>query len=70
MSDKPEEPEADEPPIHPTVPVALGIPKGMLADYDADVSRGLYADRQTALLDGLVEGWRHHAASTAPCGLI
>ena len=55
--------ETDEPPIgptHPTVPVTVNIPEGMLRDYDGDVERGLYADREAALLDALVEGWRHH----------
>jgi Arc/MetJ-type ribon-helix-helix transcriptional regulator len=58
MSD--ESDEARIGPTHPTVPVTVNIPEGMLRDYHADVERGLYADREAALLDALVEGWRHH----------
>jgi Arc/MetJ-type ribon-helix-helix transcriptional regulator len=58
MSDESDEPQIG--PTHPTVPVTVSIPEGMLRDYDGDVERGLYADREAALLDALVEGWRHH----------
>lgn len=58
LSDESEEPHIG--PSHPTVPVTVNIPEGMLRDYDGEVERGIYANRETALLDALVEGWRHH----------
>jgi hypothetical protein len=34
--------------------------RGCSATTTATSSAGLYADRETALLDALVEGWLHH----------
>jgi hypothetical protein len=57
MSDitAPEEPARAE-----TIPVTIDIPTGLLAGYDAEVERGIYQTRETALLHGLVESHRHH----------
>ena len=53
----------DEPPRPETVPVTVDVPVGLLASYDGDVERGLYATRESALLHGLVESARHHGGS-------
>jgi hypothetical protein len=50
----------DEPPQPETVPVTVNVPVGLLASYERDVERGLYATRESALLHGLVESARHH----------
>jgi hypothetical protein len=68
MSDDIDEPHFG--PTHPTVPVTVNIPEGKLRDYDGDVERSLYADREAALLDALVEGGGITAAATRRCGSI
>jgi hypothetical protein len=50
----------EEPPRPETVPVTVNVPVGLLASYDGDVERGIYASRECALLHGLVESARHH----------
>jgi Arc/MetJ-type ribon-helix-helix transcriptional regulator len=42
------------------VEVVVRVPVRVLADYDADVRRGIYEDRDEALRLGLVESWRYH----------
>jgi Arc/MetJ-type ribon-helix-helix transcriptional regulator len=42
------------------VEVVVRVPARVLADYDADVSRGIYENRDEALRLGLVESWRYH----------
>ena len=42
------------------VEVVVRVPARVLADYDADVSRGIYENRDEALRLGRVESWRYH----------
>lgn len=42
-----------------TVSVTLALPGGLLKAYDGLVESGIYPDRESALLHGLVESWRH-----------
>jgi len=55
MSEKTEEPEPPE-----MVEVTVRVPSRVLAEYDGDVSAGIYASRDEALRQGLVESWRYH----------
>jgi hypothetical protein len=55
MSDNPEKPAPPE-----MVRVTIDMPAGLLAGYDEDVERGIHPTREAALLDGLVESYRHH----------
>jgi hypothetical protein len=57
MSDEPEIPEPARP---ETVSVTIEIPVGLLAGYDGDVEKGIYASRESALIHGLVESARYH----------
>lgn len=41
------------------VTVTLELPEGLLEAYDALVGKRIYPDRESALLHGLVESWRH-----------
>ncbi|WP_424934771.1 hypothetical protein [Amaricoccus macauensis] len=45
------------------VTVTLQLPTGLLDAYDALVESGIYPDRESALLHGLVESWRQHRGS-------
>jgi Arc/MetJ-type ribon-helix-helix transcriptional regulator len=59
MSEEPEESaQGAEPPE--MVEVTVRVPARVLADYDADVGRGIYETRDEALRCGLVESWRYY----------
>lgn len=59
MNEEPEDPAAGAGPTE-MVEVAVRMPVRVLADYDLDVSRGIYETRDEALRIGLVESWRYH----------
>jgi Arc/MetJ-type ribon-helix-helix transcriptional regulator len=54
MSDK-KEPGAAPPEM---IEVTVRVPARVLADYNADVDRGIYADRDESLRVALVDSWR------------
>ena len=59
MSNETEEPAAGAE-LPEMVEVVVRVPARVLADYDADVGRGIYESRDEALRLGLVESWRYH----------
>lgn len=56
MSDEEERVAGSGPPE--MIEVTVRVPARVLADYDADVARGIFDDRDEALRLGIVENWR------------
>lgn len=49
-------------PVRLTI-VTLELAEGLLEAYNSFVSERIYPDRESALLHGLVDSWRHNTGS-------